>query len=218
MTDRTTGGALRRAARLGIAAVCVAALGGCAAVSSLTSASQPLPTYTLTALPGPGTGGGSRHIVVATPTTTGALATDRILVRPSRLQVAYLPESRWTDAAPVMVQSLILQSMQASGAFRLVSRDGMGLFPDYTLVSELDAFQIEPAGQPEAPVYQARVALSATLVRESDGVALGSRRFEAVAPAASAAPLDVAAAFDVALRQVQRDVVQWTADGGRGGV
>ncbi len=209
-------GRIIRAVRILAAVAAVAALSGCAAVSSLSNASRPLPAYTLTPLAGTGVGGGSRHVVVEAPTATSAIATDRILVRPGPLQIAYLPDARWIDPAPVLTQNLLVQSMQASGAFRLVSRTGMGLFPDYTLVSELDAFQLEPAGTAEAPVYVARIAITATLVRESDGAAAGTRRFEGVAPAASDEPLVAAAAFDRAMDQVLREVVQWTAGGGGG--
>lgn len=75
------------------------ALSGCGAVSSLSRASEQLDTYTLSPLPGTG-GGGSRHIVVEAATAGGALATDRILIKPSRVQALYLPDARWSDPRP----------------------------------------------------------------------------------------------------------------------
>ena len=68
---------------------------GCAAVSSLSGASQPLDAYALTPLARPRWSRGSRHVVVETPSASGAIATDRILIKPDRLQAAYLPGARW---------------------------------------------------------------------------------------------------------------------------
>lgn len=209
---------IARLARAAGLAAALAALSGCATVSALSSASAPLDAYALTPLAFSGEGGGgSRHIVVEVPTTSGAIATDRILVKPSALQAAYLPGARWVDAAPVLVQTLLVQSMQASGAFRLVSRSSLGLFPDNTLVTELNAFQAEP-GPPEGPAYVVRVAMTMTLVRESDGALVASRSFAASAGAASVQPLAIAAAFDAATGAALRQAVQWVAGAGAGRV
>jgi cholesterol transport system auxiliary component len=193
------------------------ALPGCAALSSLSGAATPLDAYALTPLPGAG-GGGVRHIVVEVPTASGAIATDRILVTPTRLQAAYLPGARWVEPAPVLVQTLLVQSLQASGAFRLVGRDTLGLFPDNTLLTELVAFQAE-AGPPEGPLYVVRVAATLTVVREADATVIATRAFEARAGAASVDPLTIAAAFDAAAGQLLRAAVPWIAQAtGAGGV
>lgn len=199
--------------RAGQALILTAALGGlpgCAAVSALSSASRPLAAYTLTPVGFTATQRGSRHVVVETPSASGAIATDRILVKPSALQAAYLPGARWIDAAPVMVQTLLVQSLQSSGAFRLVNRGAGGLLPDYTVLTEIRAFQAEP-GPAGGPAYQVRVALTLTLVRELDGVAVASRNVEGRAGAASDAPLAIAGAFDVATGAALRDAVGWIA-------
>lgn len=127
---------------------------------------------------------------------------------PTPLQAAYLPGARWVDGAPALVQTLLVQSLQSSGAFRLVSRAPGGLYPDYTLMTELRAFQAEPA--PEGgEAYVVRIALTLTLVREADGVPMASRNVEARAGAGSDAPLVIAAAFDAAMGQVLRKSVGW---------
>ena len=197
-----------------------AALGlapGCAAISSLSGAAAPLDAYALTPLAGPGDARGSRHVVVEVPTTSGAIATNRILVKPSRLQVAYLPGAAWTDAVPELVQTLLVQSMQASGAFRMVGRTSLGLFPDNTIVTEIRAFQAEP-DPTGASAYLVRIALTMTVVRESDGALVATRSFEASAGAASAEPLTIAAAFDAAMGSVLREAVAWAAGAGGGRV
>lgn len=197
----------------------LAALGlapGCAAVSSLSGAAQPLDAYALTPLAGPGDARGSRHVVIEVPTASGAITTNRILVKPSRLQVAYLPGAAWTDSVPELVQTLFVQSMQASGAFRLVGRTSLGLFPDNTILTEIRAFHAEPdpAG---SSAYVVRITLTMTVLREADGALIASRSFTASAGAASADALTLVAAFDTAMGAVLREAVPWLAgaSGGR---
>jgi cholesterol transport system auxiliary component len=208
MTELT----MRRRLRAALLALALGALGGCGAVSALSGAAAPLDAYALTPLSGGAGGGGARHVVVETPAASGAIATDRILVTPTRLQAAYLPGARWIDPTPVMVQTLLVQSLQATGAFRLVSRTPLGLLPDTTVLTEIRAFQAEP-GPPEGPAYLVRVALTLTLVREADGAILGARNVEASAAAGSATPLAVAAAFDAAMGRALREAVAFVAGG-----
>jgi cholesterol transport system auxiliary component len=200
-----------------VALTALLALPGCGALSSLSGASEPLDAYALTPLEGPGDARGSRHVVIEVPTTSGAIATNRILIKPNPLQAAYLPGAAWTTATPEMVQTLLVQSMQASGAFRLVGRTSLGLFPDYTVLTEIRAFQAEP-GPLVGPAYVVRIALTMTMLREADGALVASRSFEASAGAESASPLVLASAFDAAMGVVLRDAVPWIANVGVGRV
>lgn len=207
----------KRAARALALVVALGGTGGCAAVSALSSASQALDAYSLTPVNYAAQGRGARHLVVEAPTASGAIATDRILVTPNPLQAAYLPGARWVDGAPALVQTLFVQSLQSSGAFRLVSRAPGGLYPDYTLLTEIRAFQAEP-GTEGGPAYRVRVALTLTLVREADGIPIASRNVEARAGAGSDQPLAIAGAFDAAMGQVLRESVGWIGASIGGGV
>lgn len=195
--------------------VWIAALTLLAGCSALTKASVPLDAYTLTPLVFEARAQTSaRHLVVELPTASGALATDRILILPNPLQAEYLPLARWVDPAPVLVQNLLVASLQGTGAFRRVGRDGAGLTPDYVLLVELGAFQAE-APAPGVSATQVRVALNVTLVREEDRRLVASRRFDHTAMAPSAATLDLVAAFDVATRAMLAGVVDWTLEQSR---
>ena len=188
----------------------IAALTLLAGCSALTKATEPLDAYTLTPLVFDAqTQSSARHLVVELPTSSGALATDRILILPNPLQAEYLAKARWVDPAPVLVQNLLVASLQGSGAFRRVGRDAAGLTPDYVLLVELGAFQAE-APAPGVSATQVRVALNVTLVREEDRRLVASRRFDHTATAPSSAPLDLVAAFDTATRAMLTGVVDWT--------
>lgn len=193
--------------RHGLWIAALALLGACGAFSK---ASEPLDAYTLAPLPvATGVRATSRHLVVELPTSSGALATDRILIKPNPLQAEYLPKGRWVDPAPVLLQTLLVASLQNSGAFRLVGRDAAGLTPDYVLLVEVNDFQAEApmAGVTETPV---RVGLTITMLREEDSTLIASRRFDQTALAASSDTLALVTAFDTATRQVLTDAVAWT--------
>jgi len=189
-------------------------IAGCGALSNVTDAAEPVSAFTLSPVATEPVGASSGHLVVREATAAGALMTDRILIKPNRLQAAYLPEGRWTDAAPVLVQSLLVQSLQNGGGFRLVGRDDDGLLPDYSLLIDLRDFQAEAVTE-GGTAWQVRVGMILTLVREEDRRIAGSRRFEAVVAAGSDATPAIVAAFDAALSQTLREAVAWTQSQGR---
>lgn len=172
-------------------------------------ASAPLDAYTLQPLPVAQAAASARHLVVELPTASGALTTDRILIKPSALQAQYLPKGRWVDPVPELAQNLLVASLQNSGSFRLVGRDAAGLVPDYVLLVEVNDFEATaPApGSKEVPVH---VGLTLTLLRAGDGRLLATRRLDQTALAASTRPLDVVTAFDAATRLVLADALTWT--------
>ena len=186
-------------------------LTACGALSSLSKAGDDLDAYTLTAATAAAPlAGGRRHLIVELPTSAGALATDRILSKPQPYQAQYLPDGRWSEPAPALVQTLLVASFQSLGGFALVGRTGNGLNPDHTLMTEIQAFQVEPdAARPG--VFTVRIALQLTLIQESDRRILASRRFVASQAVASDATDQLVAAFDRALQVVLRDAVLWAA-------
>ena len=73
--------------------------GGCSTVSSLNSAARNLDAYALNPLPPqPAARRGSRILFVAEPTVPGAVATDRIVMKPNAIQVTLLGDGRWVEA------------------------------------------------------------------------------------------------------------------------
>lgn len=198
-----------RIARPTVILLSLLALSGCGAIGALSDASAELDAYTLSPVTGSddlGAQGG--HLVVELPTSAGALATDRILIKPLPYQAQYLPDGRWTEPAPALLQTLLVASFQTLGGFRLVARTGAGLMPDYTLMTELQAFQAEPAG-PELVVV--RISMLMTLIRESDRSIVASRRFTATSEAVPDATGPIVSGFDSALQTVLREAVVWTA-------
>lgn len=187
----------------------MAGLSGCGAVAAVSKASDPLDTYTLSPLaPAQPRPGGSRHVVVETPTSGGELSTDRVLIKISPLQAEYLPEARWSEPTPAMVQTLLVNSLLNRGGFRLVSRVGAGLKPDYTLMCEIQAFQAELTG-PDLASAQIHVAMQMTLIREADREIAGTRGFGTTRSVGSDSTVALIAGIDAAMQSVMADAVGW---------
>lgn len=150
---------------------------------------------------------GTRTLSIEQPGTTGGLAIDRIMIRPTPLQAFYLPGARWTADAHLMVHGMLLRAFEDTGALSYVGRRPLGATGDFVLLSDLTDFQAELSQDGESVAV--RVRLMARLVREEDATVRSARAFQAVVPAASDAAFDVVTAFDSATGIVLRDLTGW---------
>jgi cholesterol transport system auxiliary component len=182
-------------------------LPGCGAVSALGRAATPLDAFDLRA-PDMQQAGRmlNRGLSIEPPTTSGALDTDRILIRPNPVQAQYLPDGRWSDKVPALVQTLMLRSFEDTGALSYVGRRPLGGSGDLALVTEITDWQAEQSADGGALV---RLRLVARMVREMDASVLARRSFVQVAPAASTGTLDLVTAFNAASDALLTDLVRW---------
>lgn len=190
-------------------------LAGCGTLSSLDAASRQFDTFELSAPQvsdsAAVSGGGGPSLFVALPVSSGAIASERIVIKPDAFRVAVLPDAQWVDPAPVHVQQLITRAVAQANRFALVSGSSSGPLPDYSLITFLEAFQVEVTGTgSSAPApMRVSVALQAALTRDSDGQIIARRRFAAESFASSDEPEAVVPAFDAATGTVLRDLVNW---------
>ncbi len=193
-----------------VALVAVSALTGCAALSAIGDATTPLEVYELRAPTDIPTAQGRtlpRDVVVELPTTSGALETDRIMIRPNSMQAQYLPDVRWSEPAPVMVQTLMLRSIEATEGVRYVARQPLGANGDFAIVTELTDFQAELGADGNTAIV--RVRLISRIVREDDARIVASRTFTSTAPSSSLDTQDLVAAFDTAAGSLLSEFATW---------
>ena len=148
------------------------------------------------------------QLVVEEPLASGGLNVDRIALRATATELKYFARARWTERAPRMVQTLLVESFENSGAIVAVGRKAIGLRSDYNLITELREFQAEyftPDGVPTI-----RVRLNAKLVKQPRRAIVASRTFEASVKAEGRNIRLVIGAFDQALGKVLRHTVEWT--------
>lgn len=188
----------------------VGTLAACSAISAVTDATTPLEVYELRApagIPASPRRALPRDVIVELPTTGGSLDTDRIMIRPNALQAQYLPGVRWSEPAPVMVQTLMLRAIEATGVVRYVARKPLGGSGDYALVTEIVDFQAETMDEAEGATVRIRFIVRA--VRESDAAIIASRTFTASAEAPSTETHVLAETFNKASDAVFTDFAAW---------
>ncbi len=200
----------RKTLRMAAFSLCLAAMSGCSALSGLQSASTPLDTYELTPLP-TSTNAGSRGryvLDVQVPTATGALTSDRIVIKPTPLQVQNMPKARWVNDATEHVQMLLVRSLAGTGRFALVTGDNAGPESDYVLLTDLQAFQAEVGAQsdPEATIV---IRTTMTLLRNVDRKVLSTRSFTSKVAVAETSTETVVVAFDEAMTNHLRETSNW---------
>ncbi len=152
------------------------------------------------------------QLLVDVPTATSALDTERIALSRSATTVDYFAGAVWTDRAPVLVQSLLVESFENSGRITAIARESLALRADYILRPELRHFEAVYGGS-AAPMV--KVAIGIKLVKMPDRSITAQRSFEATVAAPENQVPAIVDAFDQALHQVMRDIVEWTLSAGR---
>ena len=147
------------------------------------------------------------QLVIEEPLAGGGLDTARIATSPDPTSLNYFADSRWTERAPKMIQTLLVESFENTGRIVAVGRQAIGLRSDYNLKTEMREFQAESFGDQGRVV---RVRINAKLVRQPKQFIIASHSFEAVQPVAGVGMAAVVVAFDDALGAVLKGIVQWT--------
>jgi cholesterol transport system auxiliary component len=142
------------------------------------------------------------QLVVNEPGAVHALETDRIMVRQNGDKISYYKGIAWSDRLPRLVQARMIETFQNSGAVKAVSSSS----GDYSLATELRAFQIDVSGSQTA----ADVDIFAKLINRS-GKVVASKGFTARVNATSDSPAQAVAALNQAFTEVVQDSTQWVA-------
>jgi cholesterol transport system auxiliary component len=184
-----------------------------AACSGILPAAAPAPKlYTLTAppeAPGGPAKPGTTQLLVQAPQAPAALDTVRIALSHSPTNVEYYADANWADYAPLMLQALLIESLERGGGFAAVARSSVPLRGDVIVLTELRHFEAQYRGGAGAP--QIVIAMDVKLVRVAGGDIAAEKSFTATATAAANNVPAVVDAFDVAGHQVLTDVASWAS-------
>jgi cholesterol transport system auxiliary component len=148
------------------------------------------------------------QLVVEKPIAAAGIDTARIALSRNPYQVEYFAKAVWTDNAPSMVQTLMIDSFQNSKAIVGVGREAIGLRPDYLLKTDLREFQANYHGSDPAP--DVRVKMIARLVKLPERRIIASMTADRVTHAAGPKITDVIDAFDESLGGVIKQIVIFT--------
>lgn len=148
-----------------------------------------------------------QQLVIEEPLAAGGLDSFRIALRTSPTELDYFSGSRWTERAPRMVQTLIIESFENSQAIVAVGRQAIGLRSDYNLKVELREFQAEYFDGGELPSI--RVRINAKLIRQPRQIIVASHDFESIVPVQETGMQAIIGVFDQALGRALKDLVVW---------
>jgi cholesterol transport system auxiliary component len=192
-----------RWAACGVAAVLLA---GCELIKA---AEEPTDLYTITPKStfDPSMPDVYWQLSVDVPVAAANVNTGRIALAMSPTSSDYYSKTAWTDRAPVMVQTRIVDSFENSKKIVAVARESIGLRANYVLQTDLRNFEaMYFYGQP--PIVKVRIV--AKLVRLPDRQIIGTATFERCVRARADKVPKVVDAFDQALGSVMKRLVAWT--------
>jgi len=147
------------------------------------------------------------QLAVEVPAAAANLNTGRIAIAQSPTSFDYYAKTAWTDRAPLMVQTRIVDSFENSRKIVAVARESIGLRANYVLQPDLRNFEAMYF-YGGAPIAHVRIV--AKLVQMPDRQIIGVATFERCVRARQDKVTKVVEAFDQALGGVMRRMVAWT--------
>jgi cholesterol transport system auxiliary component len=150
------------------------------------------------------------QLVVEMPNAATSLDTPRIALQRSPFTLEYYAGSAWTDNAPLMVQTLLIESFESTRSITAVGREGVGLRPDYVLKTDLREFEaIYEEGSPNPVIW---VRINAKVVKMPERRIVSSATFERREASAGTKLPDIVAAFDEALGHTLKRIVMFVLE------
>src|SRR5262249_60443489 len=116
------------------------------------------------------------QILVDVPLAPAGLDSSRIALSRSAVSIDYFADSEWTDRAPLLVQTALLESFENSKAITAIDRESVGLRADFILKTEIRHFEAvydSSSGPPET-----WVAINARLVDPASRDVVAQSSFE----------------------------------------
>jgi phospholipid/cholesterol/gamma-HCH transport system substrate-binding protein len=149
----------------------------------------------------------SWQLVVPEPTALLAVNSDKIKVRPDDAESTDIPDAKWADNVPILLQEKFIQSFENAGYSQSVSRPRDGFEAPYQLLLDIRTFSLSTAKEPP----QAELEFEAKILGPGGKIA-AARTFSATAPATGAEAAPAAAALNEAFGKAARELVPWTAE------
>jgi len=149
------------------------------------------------------------QLVIEEPIASGGLDSSRIALRPSSTELKYFADSRWTERAPKMVQTLLIESFENTHKIIAVGRQSLGLRSDFNLKIEMREFQAEYF--PSNEDAKVRIRINVKIVKQPRREIVASQSFEEIVSFNNDSKMhDIINAFDQATGRVFKHIVMWT--------
>jgi cholesterol transport system auxiliary component len=146
------------------------------------------------------------QLIVEQPFANAALDTDRVTLSRTATTMDYFANAAWTDHLTVLMQTMIVDSLENSGRLAAVGRDPSTLQPDFALLSEIRHFEAIYKDEGAPQIY---IELGVKLVRDGDRSIVAQRVFEARAQAGANSVPAAVDGFNEASHALIRQIVPW---------
>ncbi|MDP1627068.1 ABC-type transport auxiliary lipoprotein family protein [Parvibaculum sp.] len=200
-------------ARFALLSAAFAPLGACALADVASGPAPSLYVLTAPAVELPATARATQaQLVVEEFSAPAAIDTGRIVFQPSPNEIKYYAGARWSDRAPSMIASLLVETLTDTGRFPAVIGPGNRVRADLALVGDIRtfaAYKPESAGFGEG-VAKVRVVLFVRLVNVRDRSIVAAREFSAEAQSTGIGMEGIVGGYDAALDTVLSEIAVWT--------
>ena len=155
------------------------------------------------------------QLLVEEPRAPSGVATTRIALRHNLVELNYFARASWTDSAPKMLQSLLVESFENTGKIISVGRQVIGLRADFVLKTELREFQAEFFEEdgteiPKDTAPNIRIRVNAKLVVMPEREIIASKTWEYVRRADGPRMDQIVRGYDFVLGKILKRLVSWT--------
>lgn len=189
-----SGRALSRRFFRGLALAIPLALAACS--------SSPLETFELAAVPlETAVQPRSAVISIEEPTAPAILATNRVAIRRSGADYAYLAGAQWSNVLTQLVQRRVMESFENAHLFRAVA--GTGTASDYILALDIRRFEID------SDRNEAVVEIAVRLVAARSGHTLKGTIVSGHTPSPTTGAAGITAALDAAFGQAADKILKF---------
>src|SRR6476659_1680505 len=149
----------------------------------------------------------SWQLVVPEPTALLALNSDKIKVRPADgAESSDIPDARWSDNIPILLQEKFIQSFENAGYSQAVSRPRDGFDAAYQLLLDVRGFSLVTGAEPHGELeFEAKIL-------GPGGKIIAAKSFHTTAPASGTDAAAAAAALNQAFAEAAKELVPWTVD------
>lgn len=148
------------------------------------------------------------QLAIDIPEAPASLDTKRIALKLSNTSIDYYAGSVWSDAAPKLMQSRLVESFDNTGKIVSVARESASLRSDFLLLTDLREFTAVYEGKGSTPVIHVR--LNAKIIKMPQRDIIAGKTFFAKVGAEADEMNAIIEAFDTALGKVLKRVVTWT--------
>lgn len=197
-------GGLRAARAFVLLALPLGLLGGCSALDVLGGTTARVYDLEPGAVPD-GLPAVAGTLLVDQPFAPGNYDSNRLVVIREGGSIQLMPEMRWVERIPRMLQNDLVRAIEATGVAPVLTRQAASVRGDYLLETEIRRFGAVVDGAPSI-----ELRLTARVIDRSGPDILAQKVFSRTAPAAGTAADDQIDAYRTAYGSLVADIAAWS--------